>query len=88
MGARLLAQERGNVITEENGSGWRRLLRVAWAISPVKSSELTQWIFFRLNKAYETQNVWTFTPFLLHMMGFNECESTKVQMTLDAFGGG
>ena len=23
-----------------------------------------------------------------HMMGFNECESTKVQMTLDAFGGG
>jgi len=29
VGARLLAQERGNVITEENGSGWRRLLRAS-----------------------------------------------------------
>lgn len=62
MGARLLAQERGNVITEENGSGWRRLLRVAWAIKN-QVTELTQWIFFRLSKAYESQNVWTFTLF-------------------------
>ena len=39
--------------------------------------------FFVLNKAYESQNVWTFTLFFFHMMGFNECESTK---SADDFG--
>ena len=36
VGARLLAQQRGNVITEENGSGWRRFLRVTLALKKDK----------------------------------------------------
>lgn len=86
VGARLLAQERGNVITEENGSGWRRLLRVTWAIK----SPVTEFLsgFLGWTKLTDQKILWTFTLFFfINIMGFNECESTKVQMTLDAFGG-
>ena len=43
--------------------------------------------FFGLNKAYESQNVWTFTPFFCIWWDSMSVSQLKVQMTLDVFGG-